>query len=226
MDVAILRALHDPASAQPALGTLVVLVAQAGIFLLPLALVVLALRSQALLEPAIYGILAATVALILGFILEHVLDRPRPFIALGFTPLFPHANDSSLPSDHTLIGVALVGPLLWRALRVGTLLVLWALVVGVARVAAGVHYPSDILLSALLALCLDALLVLILRRSSAVQRLLAALPAGQAQRLERLHGRAWPGRPPGPPGASRAPGAPGVRPRRKLPGARPPADRP
>ena len=49
-----------------------------------------------------------------------------------------------------------MGPMLWRAPKLGIWLLAWALLVGVARVAAGVHYPTDILGSAILALALDA----------------------------------------------------------------------
>ena len=108
-------------------------------------------------------IVTALVAFLLGLVLERTLSRPRPFVELGFQPLFAHAADSSFPSDHTLAGVALVGPLLGPARRLGVVLVVWALVVGLARVAAGVHYPSDVLGSAVLALVLDGLVWTLLR---------------------------------------------------------------
>jgi undecaprenyl-diphosphatase len=138
-----------------------VLVADDGVWLLPLALVAAwfiggpsrGTRQQAVLA----GCLAAVVAVGLGLILEHMLARPRPFVALGIEPLLPHAADSSFPSDHTLVGVALVGALAWRVPRLGLWLLAWALLVGLARVTAALHYPSDILGSAVLALVLDTL---------------------------------------------------------------------
>jgi len=137
-----------------------VLVAQYGVFALPLVLVASLLSP--LLSPRgrgifLAGCLAAAVAAGLGLVLERTLDRPRPFVALAFAPLFAHAADSSFPSDHTLVGVALVGPLLWRRPRLGVVSVGWACLVGMARVAAGVHYPSDIVGSAALGLLLSLL---------------------------------------------------------------------
>jgi undecaprenyl-diphosphatase len=149
------------AAAQPWLAGGVALVAQAGIFGLPIALPVVWLVANPpkdqRREAVLAGVLAAALAVGTGLILERILSRPRPFVALGFDPLFAHAQDSSFPSDHTLVGVALVGTLLWRAPRTGIWLFGWALIVGFARVAAGVHYPTDILGSAILALVLDAL---------------------------------------------------------------------
>lgn len=94
------------------------------------------------------GILAMFLALSLG----SVLARPRPFVALGLAPLLPHAATATFPSRHTLVGVALAGPVMGVRRRLGLGLVVWVLGVGLARVAAGLHYPSDILGSALLAL--------------------------------------------------------------------------
>jgi undecaprenyl-diphosphatase len=192
VDTSVVIALHQWAAAQAWLTNLVVLIAQNGIVVLPVAVVVLWLWPRAygdwVREPIIAGCAAAVLAFATGLVLERVLHRPRPFLELGFTPLFPHADDSSFPSDHALVGIALVAPLLWRALVPGSALVAWALVVGLARVAAGVHYPSDILGSAVLALVLDALVWFALPR-----RLLA--------RLSLLRSDAPP--PGNPPGAQR-----------------------
>src|SRR5207237_1967379 len=114
-------------------------------------------------DAILVGVVTAGLALALGLVLERTLSRPRPFVELGFQPLFPHAADSSFPSDHTLIGVALVGPLVVAARRLGSSLILIALAIGFARVAAGVHYPSDILGSAVLGLVVDLLVWLITR---------------------------------------------------------------
>lgn len=155
MDQPIVIALNQWAHSQPALAALIVVVARGGIFALPLALVACWLwpgpgrpaRRQAVLAGAVAFALAALVSVGLGL----VIDRPRPFVALAIPPLFAQTADSSFPSDHTLLGLALVGPLLWRRPRRGLWLGLAVLVIGFARVASGVHYPSDIVGSAGLA---------------------------------------------------------------------------
>jgi undecaprenyl-diphosphatase len=161
--------LHDWASSNPALGSVVILIAEYGIWLLPLTLVAgwfwpsagRSERRRAILA----GCLAAAVALGLGQVLERTLDRPRPFVTLGFTPLVPHVADASFPSDHTMAGVALVSPLLWSTTpRTGALLLIWALVVGVSRVAVGLHYASDVFASALLGLVLGGLATFVVNR--------------------------------------------------------------
>jgi undecaprenyl-diphosphatase len=167
MDASIVLTVHAWVTSQTWFATAVVFVAEAGIALLPVALVVVWFRSSRLddgrREAILVGVVAAAVAFVVTLAVEQVLNRPRPFVELGFEPLFPHAPDSSFPSDHTLLGVALGGAMLWRAPKLGTWLVVWAVIIGAARVAAGVHYPSDIIGSTVLGLVLDALVWMALR---------------------------------------------------------------
>jgi undecaprenyl-diphosphatase len=167
MDASIVLTVHAWVTSQTWFATAVVFVAEAGIALLPVALVVVWFRSSRLddgrREAILVGVVAAAVAFVVTLAVEQVLNRPRPFVELGFEPLFPHAPDSSFPSDHTLLGVALGGAMLWRAPKLGTCLVVWAVIIGAARVAAGVHYPSDIIGSTVLGLVLDALVWIALR---------------------------------------------------------------
>src|SRR5216684_1795792 len=159
MDTSLVLALYQLAGSQAWFGAIVLMVTQAGIFVLPIALLVVWLVASAPSDgrraAIVAGVASGIVAIAVGLVLERTLNRPRPFVELGFDPLFPHAQDSSFPSDHTLVGVALVGPMLWQAPKLGIWLFVWALIVGFARVAAGVHYPTDIVGSALLALALD-----------------------------------------------------------------------
>src|SRR6266851_1350758 len=160
MDAALVLALHQLATTQAWFGAGVSVVAQTGIFLLPIALLLIWLfastPNDGRREAIVAGVASAVVAMAVGLVLERTLNRPRPFVELGFAPLFPHAADSSFPSDHTLVGVALVGPMLWQAPKLGIWLFVWALIVGFARVAAGIHYPTDIPGTAIRALALNA----------------------------------------------------------------------
>jgi len=160
LDQSVVIAFYTWVSASPFLTSLTVAVAQDGLFLLPVALVLLWLwpsSAQPWCRHAVLAsVLAGALAVLLVLVLEHLFSRPRPFVTLELAPLFPHPRDSSFPSDHAFIGFALTLPILWRLPRLGLGLTLWALLVGVARVAAGIHYPTDILGSALIALAPSA----------------------------------------------------------------------
>jgi undecaprenyl-diphosphatase len=89
---------------------------------------------------------------IVSNILHSLIESPRPFVALGIDPLFNHLAENSLPSGHTafLMPVALALFLLSR--KAGWYGLAAVLVVGCARVIAGVHWPSDVLAGMLIGL--------------------------------------------------------------------------
>ncbi|MCX6819686.1 MAG: phosphatase PAP2 family protein [Candidatus Adlerbacteria bacterium] len=71
--------------------------------------------------------------------------NPRPFIADGVVPLFTHVASNGFPSSHMLFGATLATIVLMFNRPVGILLFVMAVVVGVARVLAGVHHYIDII---------------------------------------------------------------------------------
>lgn len=77
--------------------------------------------------------------------------RPRPFLALDFTPLVAEINKGAFPSGHAAFYFALAGTLFFLNRRNGWYLGLGALAIGLGRIFVGVHWPSDILAGALVA---------------------------------------------------------------------------
>lgn len=76
-----------------------------------------------------------------------LVDRPRPSASLvGVKELVFHRPDTSFPSDHSafLMAVALTFYLQGQK-NLGNFVLLIAVLVGVCRVAIGVHFPGDIL---------------------------------------------------------------------------------
>ncbi len=155
MDQNAVIVMRDWAGSQPVLAYLVVLTAEAAIYLLAPVLAAIYVWPGPGSGRRRRAVLASLVALGLAFLLlsslHRVTYRPRPFVALPLQPLFPHVDDSSFPSGHTLIGMSLVEPFLFMLPRLGIWLFVFVLLIGLARVAAGVHYPSDILGAAVLA---------------------------------------------------------------------------
>ncbi len=84
-------------------------------------------------------------SLLLAKIGNHFYWDPRPFIKDGITPLFTAHRDNGFPSDHTLLSAFLGFVTLgyWR--KLGAALLVVAVIVGWARVAAGVHHFVDII---------------------------------------------------------------------------------
>ncbi len=99
----------------------------------------------------ILAIIALPLAYIVAKIGGVLYYDPRPFVVGHFTPLIPHTPDNGFPSDHTLLTAAISSVFFVSSKRIS--IVLWALtlVVGIARVMAGIHHPVDIIGSIVIA---------------------------------------------------------------------------
>lgn len=117
-------------------------------------------------------VVAVVGALALNLVLAHLIHEPRPFIShpSQVHDLVPHAADNAFPSDHETVASALAAMLLlyagqllapvkglmggigaaprWLLILAVPLALLglgMALLIGLARIYVGVHYPFDIL---------------------------------------------------------------------------------
>ncbi|MDP3999079.1 MAG: phosphatase PAP2 family protein [bacterium] len=79
-------------------------------------------------------------------IIRYFYYRPRPFIALDFTPLINHDTAAAFPSGHAAVYFALALSVFYLINRTwGWWFLAAALLMGLARVFVGVHWPLDIL---------------------------------------------------------------------------------
>jgi len=106
---------------------------------------------------------SALIALGIGQLVGKAFPRPRPYISHSVNQLIPRSLDTSFPSDHAILGFS-VAVLVWRYnRRAGAGLLVLALLLAIARVFVGAHYPSDVLggavLGALTSVALDFLAV-------------------------------------------------------------------
>lgn len=81
-----------------------------------------------------------------GTVLRAAVNRPRPYEALGFVPLFPRdTSGKSMPSRHCFSAAAIAAAACTLSAPLGAAAWVLALLVAAARVLTGVHYPSDVL---------------------------------------------------------------------------------
>ena len=94
--------------------------------------------------------ISAFVALGFGQLIGKAIPRPRPYLGHTIHQLIPPSLDTSFPSDHATLGFA-VGVMVWRYnRRAGAALLVLAVVMALARVFVGAHYPGDVLGGAVL----------------------------------------------------------------------------
>ena len=88
---------------------------------------------------------AGAVAWVLAYILKFLFSFPRPFeILSGVKSLFPETG-FSFPSGHATFFMALAFSIFFMHKKAGYIFMLFALLIGLARIAGGVHFPIDIL---------------------------------------------------------------------------------
>lgn len=99
-------------------------------------------RFPAFLARLVGAMLVARYALVP--LVRMFVQTVRPYAALGFDPLIPPVFELSFPSGHVAV-LSAVAFATWKVRpAVGAALLLGAVLVGIARVFAGVHWPADI----------------------------------------------------------------------------------
>ncbi len=162
LDLRILQAFRSLAG-KSAAGDFAIAFCATWLFYLLLLLAIVAIVET----PGTNGIRIVTVALLAVGVAEVIswtvgllFFRERPFTHLKFTPLvWMPPRWKSFPSDHTTIGFTVALVFLFLAHPLGPLLLALATAVGLARIAAGVHYPSDVVAGAFLAAAVAAAVV-------------------------------------------------------------------
>lgn len=98
----------------------------------------------------------------------------RPFVALHFTPLFPHAVNNSFPSSTVAFAAVTATVVVLAWWRLGLVLVAGTVVIAFGCVYVGVHYVTDVIVGAALGIVCGAVFWLALGLPP-VGRFLAAI---------------------------------------------------
>jgi len=94
---------------------------------------------------------SALIAVGSSFILGLILKRPRPFILASVTArIEPPFTQYSLPSSHSAVAFAAASSIALAHPWFGLVGLIIASLIAIARVAVGVHFPTDVLAGAAL----------------------------------------------------------------------------
>lgn len=157
MNQQLFNAIHDLSGRWPALDALTIFFARDAIFILFGGLLLWLWWRQGRAGVLIYAkiLMSAGLAWLLSTALKALIISPRPFAALNLAPLIAEDNGHSFPSGHTALAFGLAFGVLFFASRkkmtkpqfiiLNSCFLILALLVGLARIYAGVHWPLDIL---------------------------------------------------------------------------------
>jgi undecaprenyl-diphosphatase len=146
------------------LDTMMRLMARDAIFLVPLFLVAAwfwpagpdRATNQRLAAAAFFSVLLA-----LGFatVLGSIHYEARPFVSdLSTKLLISHGADNAFPSDHATVAFAIGGAIVWWRHLIGAVCLGIAVLIALARIYVGVHWPSDVIVAAAAGLLAGAIL--------------------------------------------------------------------
>lgn len=97
-------------------------------------------------EQVIHAIMAGTLAWVVSQIIKAIFPTIRPYQQFGLTPLTVFApNDSAFPSAHSALIFAIAVTIWLHDRKIGSIFLMSAILIGLARVVANVHFPIDIL---------------------------------------------------------------------------------
>jgi len=145
---------HGAIHGRPWLNEIYLFCAKYGIVVFFLSYIYLILRRKV---NAFYcTFVAMSIAAFVDLLIALFWRRPRPFISHSsevMTPIIEglRVYSVSFPSVHTYVAFAIATSIfLYGHKRLGAFLFVLAILVGIGRVGAGLHYPSDVLAGALL----------------------------------------------------------------------------
>ena len=110
------------------------------------------------------AILSFVIAFLVAFVAGALYYDPRPFAAGNIEPLFPHQADNGFPSDHTLIAMVISSTVFVFRRKLGIVLGILGILVGISRVLSHVHHPIDIVGSVFIAIVATYIAWLVLRK--------------------------------------------------------------
>lgn len=122
----------------------------------------------------IFAALVLPLVYIVSIIGGAFYDDPRPFVVGHFSPLIPHKPNNGFPSDHVLWSAATAAIIFSSNRYLSIILWLLTILVGAARVHAGVHHPIDIAGSVLMAIVVAAFVYFMISRIKALRSITGA----------------------------------------------------
>jgi len=96
-------------------------------------------------------------------LLKLIFHINRPFIAEGVIPLYKETG-FSMPSEHMAVFTAIAVSIFLISKRAGIIFSIIAILIGLSRIIIGVHYPLDIVVGAIVGLCVSLIITKIFKK--------------------------------------------------------------
>ncbi|WP_250278505.1 phosphatase PAP2 family protein [[Clostridium] colinum] len=99
-----------------------------------------------------------------NLILKNIFQRQRPFIELSLNPFISAPTSFSFPSGHSLSSFLAATFIFYTNKKWGIIAYILAFFIALSRVILMVHYPSDVIVGAILGLTIALFIIWILKK--------------------------------------------------------------
>jgi undecaprenyl-diphosphatase len=103
-------------------------------------------RFRFLIKEGIRLVVAVVSSWGLSYLIKHMVKAPRPYLRFPeeVTKLFDYGGFDSFPSGHATLFMALGIMIYLHHRRAGIIFIILAIIISLARVVSGIHFPIDI----------------------------------------------------------------------------------
>lgn len=168
MNEIIFRYINSFAGQYDWLDILIIFFADYFIFVLALGALFLALYHKSekqVIRNLSFIFISGILAWVLVQIIKYSYFSPRPFLALdGVRQLIEHGANDSFPSGHTAFSFAIATAVYFWKRKYALVFFVGAMLVGLARISAGIHFPYDILGGIILGIVTTSFIHFLLKR--------------------------------------------------------------
>lgn len=177
VNISLFRLINDLGFQLKFMNPIIAFIAEYGVFLLAFWMILCWFSTHEKVHARVVllgSLISFLISEVIGKVLGTFIEHPQPFAALpDVTQLISHEIDNSFPSDHTILFFSICMMFFLgskSSKRVFYLIA--ASIVGIARIWAGVHYPIDILVAALIGILVASILYPIITRSKVLVRII------------------------------------------------------
>lgn len=150
MNIEVFRIINNMANENHLVDLIMVFLSKYVMFLFPLITIIiyfLGLKNNNLQfrKNAISTLVFTIINLCLSLMIGGIYHEDRPFVNNKVNLLYPHAENSGFPSDHSILTMSIALGLRKQNRVLSKILVLLSIAIGVSRVYVGHHYPLDVI---------------------------------------------------------------------------------
>jgi len=114
----------------------------------------------------IFSFIVGLSAWLFAYLFKYLFSTLRPYDQIENVQNLFIANGHAFPSGHATFFMALAISIYFRHKKIGLFLILSAILIGISRIMAGVHYPTDILAGFVLGVLIAIVFNYLLKKNS------------------------------------------------------------